>query len=148
MTEVTMDYQYLEQQRNAWERLEKNLKRALSLPWEEFDSPDSGKIPKELDKVHVLHHDVYEYPILASKNIEIENARMKRPSLYLNNGLIALGIGYGVLGSKKIKGTSEEQKEVTISEENAPVLSVPSSIICMELLPLKRDNSLQPTPTN
>lgn len=68
--------QELEAQRIAWEKLENNLKITIDLPWEEFDSPDSGKIPKELDKVHVLHRDIYKYPIIVSKNNDIENGRM------------------------------------------------------------------------
>ena len=113
----------LEKQREAWERLENNLKKVLSIPWEEYDSPDSGKIPKELDKVHVLHRDIYKYPIIISKNPDIENGRMKHPSLYLNNGLTALAIGYGTIGSKKVQGSLEddaERKEATIKDESAP----------------------------
>lgn len=115
--------QELEQQRIAWEKLEKNLKRVIELPWEEFDSPDSGKIPKELDKVHVLHRDVYKYPIIVSKNTDIDNGRMKHPSLYLNNGLTALAIGYGTLISKKVSGETDEdteKKEAAIKDESAP----------------------------
>lgn len=113
----------LGKQREAWERLENNLKKVLSIPWEEYDSPDSGKIPKELDKVHVLYRDIYKYPIIISKNPDIENGRMKHPSLYLNNGLTALAIGYGTIGSKKVQGSLEddaERKEATIKDESAP----------------------------
>lgn len=113
----------LEKQREAWERLENNLKKVLSIPWEEFDSPDSGKIPRELDKVHVLHRDIYKYPIIVSKNPDIQNGRMKHPSLYLNNGLTALAIGYGEVISKKVQGSPEEdseRKEATIKDESAP----------------------------
>ncbi|MFK4916329.1 hypothetical protein ACI1T6_05815 [Lactococcus petauri] len=115
--------QELEAQRIAWEKLEKNLKRVIELPWEEFDSPDSGKIPKELDKVHVLHRDVYKYPIIVSKNSDIENGRMKHPSLYINNGLTALAIGYGILSTKKVQDTTgddTEKKEAKIIDESAP----------------------------
>lgn len=115
--------QELEQQRIAWEKLEKNLKITIDLPWEEFDSPDSGKIPKELDKVHVLHRDIYKYPIIVSKNTDIDNGRMKHPSLYLNNGLTALAIGYGTLISKKVSGETDEdteKKEAAIKDESAP----------------------------
>ncbi|WP_285140595.1 hypothetical protein [Lactococcus petauri] len=115
--------QELEAQRIAWEKLENNLKITIDLPWEEFDSPDSGKIPKELDKVHVLHRDIYKYPIIVSKNNDIENGRMKHPSLYLNNGLTALAIGYGTLISKKVSGETEEdteKKEAAIKDESAP----------------------------
>ncbi|MFQ6324428.1 hypothetical protein [Lactococcus garvieae] len=115
--------QELEQQRIAWEKLEKNLKITIDLPWEEFDSPDSGKIPKELDKVHVLHRDIYKYPIIVSKNTDIDNGRMKHPSLYLNNGLTALAIGFGTLISKKVSGETEEnteKKEASIKDESAP----------------------------
>ncbi|MCA2391277.1 hypothetical protein [Lactococcus sp. NH2-7C] len=113
----------LEKQREAWERLENNLKKVLSIPWEEFDSPDSGKIPRELDKVHVLHRDIYKYPIIVSKNPDVQNGRMKHPSLYLNNGLTALAIGYGEVISKKVQGSPEEdseRKEATIKDESAP----------------------------
>lgn len=113
----------LEKQREAWERLENNLKEVLFIPWEEYDSPDSGKIPRELDKVHVLHRDIYKYPIIVSKNPDVQNGRMKHPSLYLNNGLTALAIGYGRLGSKKVQGNLEddaERKEATIKDESAP----------------------------
>lgn len=115
--------QELEQQRIAWEKLEKNLKITIDLPWEDFDSPDSGKIPKELDKVHVLHRDVYKYPIIISKNTDIDNGRMKHPSLYLNNGLTALAVGYGTLISKKVSGETDEEaekKEAAIKDESAP----------------------------
>lgn len=115
--------QELEAQRIAWEKLENNLKITIDLHWEEFDSPDSGKIPKELDKVHVLHRDIYKYPIIVSKNNDIENGRMKHPSLYLNNGLTALAIGYGTLISKKVSGETEEdteKKEAAIKDESAP----------------------------
>ncbi|KXT61904.1 hypothetical protein [Lactococcus sp. DD01] len=115
--------QELEQQRIAWEKLEKNLKITIDLPWEDFDSPDSGKIPKELDKVHVLHRDVYKYPIIISKNTDVDNGRMKHPSLYLNNGLTALAVGYGTLTSKKVSGETEEEserKEAAIKDESAP----------------------------
>lgn len=115
--------QELEAQRIAWEKLEKNLKRVIELPWEEFDSPDSGKIPKELDKVHILHRDVYKYPIIVSKNLDIENGRMKHPSLYINNGLTALAIGYGTLSTKKVQDTTgdgTEKKEAKIIDESAP----------------------------
>lgn len=113
----------LEKQREAWERLENNLKKVLSIPWEEFDSPDSGKIPRELDKVHVLHRDIYKYPIIVSKNPDVQNGRMKHPSLYLNNGLTALAIGYGEVISKKVQGSPEEdsgRKETAIKDESAP----------------------------
>ena len=45
----------LEEQRQAWERLENNHKRVLALPWEEFDHIDSAKIPRALDFIHVLN---------------------------------------------------------------------------------------------
>ncbi|MFK4817241.1 hypothetical protein ACI1T3_02150 [Lactococcus petauri] len=118
-----MSQKQLIKHREAWERLEHNLKKVLELPWEEFDNPDSGKIPRALDKVHVLHRDIYKYPILVSKNSGIENSRIKHPSLYLNNGLIPIAIGYGVLSSKKVLGSAkdeDEKKEVTIKDESAP----------------------------
>ncbi|WP_270219077.1 hypothetical protein [Lactococcus lactis] len=101
----------LEKQREAWERLENNLKKVLSIPWEEFDNIDSAKIPQKLDLVNVLHRDEFEWQYLPLKSTG-EKKRVKRPSLHLNNGLNSVSIFYGGINTKAEKNDEDETIEV------------------------------------
>lgn len=101
----------LEEQRQAWERLENNHKRVLALPWEEFDHIDSAKIPRALDFIHVLHRDEFEYPYLSVKTAE-GKIRIKRPTFHVNNGLNHFSVFYGRTKANK------DETETSISEES------------------------------
>ena len=120
MTEFKTDYGALEEQRQAWERLENNHKRVLAIPWEEFDNTKNARIPKALDLVHILHSDIFEYPYLSVKTSE-GKLRIKRPSLYTNNGLTAIPLFYGTIKTKNKKSDKEETEISYIDEvENVP----------------------------
>lgn len=101
----------LEKQREAWERLENNLKEVLSISWEEFDHIDSARIPKALDFIHVLHRDEFEYPYLSVKTAE-GKIRIKRPTFHINNGLDHFSLFYGRTKANK------DETETSISEES------------------------------
>lgn len=108
---MTKNKDNLEKQRKAWERLENNLKKVLSIPWEEFDNIDSAKIPQKLDLVNVLHRDDFEWQYLPVKSTG-EKKRVKRPSLHLNNGLDSVSIFYGGVNTKAEKNEEGETIEV------------------------------------
>lgn len=114
MTEFKTDYGDLEEQRKAWERLENNHKRVLAIPWEEFDNPDSAKIPKALDFIHILHRDEFDYPYLSVKTAE-GKIRIKRPTFHINNGLNHFSIFYG-----KSKANKDETKTSLSEDLNVP----------------------------
>ncbi len=101
----------LEQQRKACECLENNLKKVLSIPWEDFDNIDSAKIPQKLDLVNVLHRDEFEWQYLPVKSTG-DKKRVKRPSLHLNNGLDSVSIFYGGVNTKAEKNDEGETVEV------------------------------------
>ncbi|MFK4881247.1 hypothetical protein ACI1TC_08465 [Lactococcus petauri] len=100
MTGTEKHFEELERQKEIRKTLEKNLSQVKSLPWEQFDNVDSAEIPKALDLVHVLHNDVYEYPFIQLTGAE--KKRVKRPSLFLNNGLNAISVFYGEAHTKEI----------------------------------------------
>ncbi|WP_270321236.1 hypothetical protein [Lactococcus petauri] len=102
---------YLEKQRKAWEVLEKNLEAVKSLPWENFDNVDSAKIPENLDSVHVLHQDIYRHPYLEIKGNGAEPLRIKRPGLYLNNGIATVSIFHGTVNTADKKEKDPEGNE-------------------------------------
>lgn len=99
MTGTGKHLEELERQKEIRKTLEKNLSQVKSLPWEQFDNVDSAEIPKALDLVHVLHNDVYEYPFIQLNGAE--KKRVKRPSLFLNNGLNAISVFYGEAHTKE-----------------------------------------------
>ena len=95
--------------RKERQRLEKNLKRVLDLPWEEFDHIESAKIPKDLDFIHILHRDTFDYPYLQLKTAE-GKLRIKRPTFHINNGLNSFSIFYGT------KKANKDESETKLSE--------------------------------
>ena len=99
MTGTEKHLEELERQKEIRKTLEKNLSQVKTLPWEQFDNVDSAEIPKALDLVHVLHNDVYEYPFIQLTGAE--KKRVKRPSLFLNNGLNAISVFYGEAHTKE-----------------------------------------------
>lgn len=106
--------QELKVQRQAWERLERNLKRTVDLPWEQFDHIDSARIPKALDLIRILHRDIYEHPYLSVRTAE-GKIRIKRPTFHINNGLTSFSVFYGRTKSNK------DETETSLSEEiNVP----------------------------
>ena len=109
----------LEQQKEIRKILEKNLYQVKSLPGEQFDNVDSAEIPKALDLVHVLHNDVYEYPFIQITGAE--KKRVKRPSLFLNNGLNAISVFYGETYTKERTTEDGSGKiEVITTGKNIP----------------------------
>lgn len=106
--------QELKAQRQAWERLERNLKRTVDLPWEQFDHIDSARIPKALDLIRILHRDIYEHPYLSVRTAE-GKIRIKRPTFHINNGLTSFSVFYGRTKANK------DETETSLSEEvNVP----------------------------
>lgn len=89
----------LKKQKAIRKNLASHLEKVKSLPWEEFDNVDSAEIPKALDLVHALHNDIYEYPFIQLDRAE--KKRIKRPSLFLNNGLSSISVFYGEAHTKE-----------------------------------------------
>lgn len=106
--------QELKVQRKAWERLERNLKRTVDLPWEEFDHIDSARIPKALDLIRILHRDIYEHPYLSVRTAE-GKIRIKRPTFHINNGLTSFSVFYG-----RTKANKDETETSLLEESNVP----------------------------
>lgn len=109
----------LKKQKAIRKTLASHLEKVKSLPWEEFDNVDSAEIPKALDLVHALHNDIYEYPFIQLDRAE--KKRIKRPSLFLNNGLNAISVFYGETHTKERTTEDGSGKiEVITTSKNIP----------------------------
>lgn len=108
----------LEKQEAVWKTLASNLEQVKDLPWEQFDNVDSAEIPKALDLVQVLHNDVYEYPFIQIAGAE--KKRVKRPSLFLNNGISSISIFYGGTNTKE-KRAEDGTEKIEISTSSKPI---------------------------
>lgn len=118
MTGTEQRLEALEKQKAVWKTLASNLEQVKDLPWEQFDNVDSAEIPKALDLVQVLHNDVYEYPFIQIAGAE--KKRVKRPSLFLNNGLSSISIFYGGTNTKE-KRAEDGMEKIEISTSSKPI---------------------------
>lgn len=118
MTGTEQRLEALEKQKAVWKTLASNLEQVKSLPWEQFDNVDSAEIPKALDLVQILHNDVYEYPFIQIAGAE--KKRVKRPSLFLNNGINSISIFYGGTNTKE-KRAEDGTEKIEISTSSKPI---------------------------
>ncbi|MBL3715642.1 hypothetical protein GHK52_02175 [Lactococcus garvieae] len=118
MTGTEQRIKELEELKKVRGQLVKNLDKVKTLPWEQFDNVDSAEIPKALDFVQVLQNDLYEYPYIQIDGAE--KKRVKRPSLFLNNGISTLSIFYGGANTKE-KRVEDGTEKIEVVTSNKPI---------------------------